>query len=205
MSRLSQLFVNYCCDASVGCKYHNKNIKKKPHYIWKLYLQCLFAALSNSYYVGPIKIGDLWYILYYDSSVISATLVSDTLKALNISINVLPQRCKELLYNTATLQNQLNIQSESIYLPLLQSKYTLILLKEEYEFLELKEENLKLHKEIEINKNFLESLRAELEELRRVLPSQTLNPGNIFEFLRQMEQKSTSYDKIYEEMKVTFY
>lgn len=135
-----------------------------------------------------------------NAALLSAALVSDTLKALNVSINLLPQQCQELLYCTEKLQNELKVQSGSP-ISLLQTQSTLKLLKVEYEVLELKQENMKLQKKICLNMNFLECLRAELEESRRVLDSQNPN-GNIHEFLTQTEKKMASYEEIYEEVKV---
>lgn len=135
----------------------------------------------------------------------SANQASETLKSLNVSIDALPQRCQQLLHTFISMQNELNInQYDPISTSLSQTKLTSECLEQEYEILELKQDNLKLRKKIERNEKILEELRKDLECSRNSLNNQKPNPENIDEHLRQMKQKLISYEEIYEKAKVVF-
>lgn len=103
------------------------------------------------------------------------------------------------------MQNELNVnQYDPISTSLSQTKLTLEVLEQEYDILELKQENLKLQKKIERNEKILEGLRQDLECSRNSLNNQKSNPENIDEHLRQMKQKLIFYEEIYEKTKVIF-
>lgn len=134
---------------------------------------------------------------------LSATQDSGALKSLNISIEALPERCQQLLHTFVSMQNELNVnQYDPISTSLNQTKLTSELLEQEYELVELKQDNVKLRNKIERNDKILEGLRKDLECSRNSLNKQQINPENIDEHLRQIKQKLIFYEEIYETAKV---
>ncbi|CAH0721317.1 unnamed protein product, partial [Brenthis ino] len=132
----------------------------------------------------------------------AASLTSEVLKKLNISIENLPQKCQNLLQQTAESQSSLEIeQLDATSICLYRSKEISAKLEDDYEILKLKQKNAELQAKIDRNNKFLGGLRNELESSKRSLMNQTPNPENIQDHIRQIKQKLISYEESYEKAK----
>ncbi|CAG5020864.1 unnamed protein product [Parnassius apollo] len=124
------------------------------------------------------------------------TTTTEILSKLNISIDALPQKCQELLKLVACNQLEVDIdQLDPVAISLQQSLQISRKLNEEYEILKLKHKNTELQTQIDRNSKFLDNLRKELNCSRCSLASQTPNPENIQDHIKQMKQRVLSYEE----------
>ncbi|XP_075986651.1 uncharacterized protein LOC142983583 [Anticarsia gemmatalis] len=135
----------------------------------------------------------------------AASLSSETLSRLNISIDGLPQKSQQLLRQVAEAQHAMDInQLDPIAISLHQTRETSQKLDEEYEILKLKQKNIELQAKIDRNNRFLEGLRKELQSSKESLEGQNPNPDNIHDYIRQLKQKVASYEESCEKAKAKF-
>ncbi|KAI5641060.1 hypothetical protein NE865_06716 [Phthorimaea operculella] len=130
----------------------------------------------------------------------AATLTTETLSQLNITIDALPQRCQQLLHQYSSLQTALDIDAISLR----QSRQTAELMEAEYELLELRQKNAELARQAVRNRGNIQGLKRELQSSKDSLANQEPSPDNIQEHIRQMKQKLDTYEDIYEKAKAKF-
>ncbi|XP_037295771.1 uncharacterized protein LOC115451628 [Manduca sexta] len=132
----------------------------------------------------------------------TATLVTETLAALNISVDSLPQKSQQTLHQLTVTQASLHLDKvDPIAISLQQTNQLADTLDDEYEILKLKQKNAELQRRIDANKKFIESLRRELEWSRESLANRTPGPDDIHEYIRQVKQKVASYEENCEKAK----
>ncbi|XP_059045522.1 uncharacterized protein LOC131841256 isoform X2 [Achroia grisella] len=123
-----------------------------------------------------------------------ATTTSETLKKLNVSIDVLPQKCQQLLSQAADSQASMDIDIfDPIAISIFNTSQLSEVLQEEYEILKLKQNNQRLQAKINNNNKFFEDLKSELQYSRNCLAEQSPNPDSIQNHIRQMRSKVASY------------
>ncbi|XP_028178979.1 uncharacterized protein LOC114366324 [Ostrinia furnacalis] len=135
----------------------------------------------------------------------SAAITSEILNKLNVNIQALPQKCQQILIQTAESQKSTGIEHlDPIAISLQHSKILSEKLEQDYEILKLKQNNAELQAKIDRNNKFLAELRRDLESSKSSLSAQNPSPENIQEHIRQLRQKVASYEESCEKAKMKY-
>lgn len=148
----------------------------------------------------------VYLLIFTYNFYIIATATSEILKKLSISIENFPQKCQNILQKVAESQSEMEIEElDPIAISLHYSKEMSDKLQDEYEILKLKQKNAELQAKIDHNRKFIKDFRKELHCSKNSLMSQSINPNNIEDHMRQLKQKLVSYEESCEKAQVRIY